>query len=307
MNIETDSQKNSDVNAAIFQNSYKQSVLWPNRFGFRTSPLRRRVLHAESSCADDFLANTGLRRHDPQATSSIEAYLEDPGVTMMSYSGREDFKDLRKLPLPDGVPIDLSLDAVMLRRRSVRQFTGDSIGLEALATLVRMGLGVTAQAELQLWGGGSTSVNFRAVPSAGGLYPIDLYFVAQNIVDLKSGLYRFDPLGDQLLEYGNEEVAKKIVDAISVPENQISYSRANVIFLLIARPWKTMRKYGDRGMRFVFHETGGIAQNLHLGITGLGLGGVDCASIYDGEVHQALGFDGVFQALTHALLAGVPG
>lgn len=97
------------------------------------------------------------------------------------------------------------------------------------------------------------------------------------------------------------------METFVVPDENISCKYSNVIFLLVARPWKTMRKYGDRGLRFVFHETGAISQNIHLAVTGLGLGSVDCASICDDEMHEVLGFDGNFQTVTHTIVVGASG
>ena len=72
-------------------------------------------------------------------------------------------------------------------------------------------------------------------------------------------------------------------------------------------PWRSMRKYGARGMRFLFLEAGAIAQNLNLACAGLGLGSLDCASLYDDEVHEALGADGLYEALLHAVIVGQAG
>jgi hypothetical protein len=33
---------------------------------------------------------------------------------------------------------------------------------------------------------------------------------------------------------------------------------------------------------------------------------VDCASVFDDEVHEALGIDGLYECLVHAILVGTP-
>jgi SagB-type dehydrogenase family enzyme len=89
-----------------------------------------------------------------------------------------------------------------------------------------------------------------------------------------------------------------------MPDEQISVSRANAVFLLIGQPWKSMRKYGPRGLRLLFLEAGAISQNVHLATAALGLGSVDCASVYDDEAHEVLGLDGLHEVLLHVLILG---
>jgi SagB-type dehydrogenase family enzyme len=67
-----------------------------------------------------------------------------------------------------------------------------------------------------------------------------------------------------------------------------------------------MRKYGNRGMRYVFLEAGAMAAHIELATTALGLGCVQCGSFYDDEAHEAMDFDGVYEALAHAVIIGVP-
>jgi hypothetical protein len=65
-----------------------------------------------------------------------------------------------------------------------------------------------------------------------------------------------------------------------------------------------MRKYGDRGLRFVFIEAGAIAENIHLPTVAFVYGSVDCASVHEDEIHDALGIDGGDEALIHAIVLG---
>jgi SagB-type dehydrogenase family enzyme len=91
-----------------------------------------------------------------------------------------------------------------------------------------------------------------------------------------------------------------------VPDELISLGRANVVFLLVGRPWKTMRKYGARGMRFLFLEAGAITQHINLAAVAAGFGSVECGSVYDDEVHEVLQLDGVYEAVLHSVVVGAP-
>ena len=67
-----------------------------------------------------------------------------------------------------------------------------------------------------------------------------------------------------------------------------------------------MRKYGDRGVRYMFIEAGAIAENIHLASGAIGIGSVDCASIHDDQMHSALGIDGESSLVVHAVVLGAP-
>jgi SagB-type dehydrogenase family enzyme len=75
----------------------------------------------------------------------------------------------------------------------------------------------------------------------------------------------------------------------------------------VARPWRSMRKYGSRGVRYVFVEAGAIAQCVHLAAEALGVGTVDCASVYEDEAGDVMGIDGLFEQLVHTVVVGYSG
>jgi SagB-type dehydrogenase family enzyme len=130
--------------------------------------------------------------------------------------------------------------------------------------------------------------------------------VPLNVSSLGRGIYRYDPVRDALVGSGDESRAERVMAAFAIPEAILSLSRASLVVLLIGRPWRSMRKYGPRGMRFVFLEAGAIAENVHIAVQALGLGSCDCASLFDDEVHDALGVDGRYQALVHGIVIGSP-
>jgi SagB-type dehydrogenase family enzyme len=211
--------------------------------------------------------------------------------------------DGRTVELPPSIDLRRGIGDVLVRRRSKRQYTGDAIGADFLATIVRCASGITAEATVELMGGGETTVRFRAAPSGGGLYPVRLYVAALRVTGLERQLYEYDPRRDVLVHRGGTEV---LLDACPVSEHLISIRRAAAIALLVGRPWMSMRKYGPRGLRLLFLEAGAMAQNINLATEALGLGSVDCASFVDDDVHRVLGVDGLHEALLHAVVIGEP-
>jgi SagB-type dehydrogenase family enzyme len=291
---------------AVDINSTKELALWVDGTALCTAGLRYRALSFSqmTRLAEDFLINTRNVRDNRESEASILHYFEDVNTFVLSLSESTEIGDLRTFRLPDSVPLRMELGDAIRHRRSHRLFTGDPVPLDYLATVIRSAIGKTGEADVELATGQHATLQFRSTPSGGKLFPVELYVAALNVTKLKKSVYRYDAGRDALVEVGEADVVDRLVASISTPEEILSASRANALLLLIAKPWRTMRKYGARGMRFVFMEAGYIAQNIHLACTGLGLASVDCASVYDDEAHEALKMDGLFETLVHIVVFG---
>lgn len=298
-------------NAIAFANSYKTVDPSLTATGLRTQELRYRSSGQArtASVAEEFLVNTRLQRGDWEGESSISGYFSDDMLLALSLRsvGASGRSSGRSVALPPPAALPLELGQCLIRRRSRRLYTGDTLPLDYLSALLRAASGVTGSSEATLASGGQASIEFRSVASAGGLYPLDLYFAALNVDGLPRHLYRYDPSGSCLVEVGESAEVEAALDGFIISDETISLSRANLVCFLVAQPWRAMRKYGPRGMRFVFIEAGAIAQNLNLAAVALGFGSVECASTVDDEINAALGLDGTFLALAHTLIVGYAG
>jgi SagB-type dehydrogenase family enzyme len=291
---------------AVDANSTKEICPWANSISLRTAGLRYRTLSYSraSRIAEEFLINTRNVRNDRETEASIFHYYEDASTLMLSMAERADSGTLGSTPLPTGIPLRMELGEAIRLRRSHRLYTGDPLPLDYLATMIRSAVGFTGQADVDLASGEQVTLSFKATPSGGRLLPLQLHVASINVSKLKKGVYRYDPLADALDQTAPAPTVDQLLSCIAAPDEVLSVSRANALVLLIGKPWRTMRKYGARGMRFVFMEAGYIAQNIHLAATALGFGTVDCASIYDDEAHEALGIDGLFDTLVHVVVVG---
>lgn len=292
---------------ATFENSFK--TLYPRAVatGLRPYGLRYR---AQSSfpayrVAEEFLVNTRIRRFDSEFELSLQGFFYDAPAVMASMVGEEPALEDVQIPLPAGFRLPMELGQAISRRRSRRHYSGESIRFEDIAAVIRAAAAVTATGEVEHARGGRTLLHFRITPSGGALYPIELHLAILNVDRVDSGLYRYDPLRDSLLLTAGQEEVERFLRTFAGGEETIDFSRAGAICLLIGRPWRAMRKYGPRGLRHLFIEAGHMAQNIHLACVGLGLGSVDCASIYDDEAHEVLHIDGVYETLVHTVVVGV--
>ncbi|MFF9350079.1 SagB/ThcOx family dehydrogenase [Streptomyces sp. NPDC014734] len=252
--------------------------------------------------AEEFLLAGRNRRHDRDTQLSVTHYFTDPVAVALSQLGRE-ATEASRLALPAGSEPEASLTDAVAGRRSVRDFAGLPVSLDDLATVLRYANSETAEIDTVLESGSEVSLRLRTVPSGGGLYPIEIWIGARNISGLAPGIYRYLPHEDSLAMHGGADVLDAATAAVM--ESGSAELRLGAGFaLLVAQPWRAMRKYGPRGMRFVFHEAGGISQNIHLAATALGLGSLDSSSFYDDDMDDALGLDGLFRTTVHLIVLG---
>jgi SagB-type dehydrogenase family enzyme len=297
-----------DEVAGAYVNAFKPLHVWVESTAFRTHGFRYTSLDRASypRVAEEFLLNTQYVREDRETEVSIEAYFAGPYTTILAELDHENTAGLEEIALPEGVHLRLGLGEALSRRASGRIYTGDPIELTYLAAIIRSGAAVTREARVESVTGERT-LRFRAAPSGGGLYPVDVYIVAADVTALSRGVYRYLPRRDTLVRVGGDDVAAGVFASFNVREEIITLARANALVLLVGRPWRSMRKYGPRGLRYLLLEAGAILQNVHLATQALGYASVDCASVVDAEVHEALGLDGISQAFLHAIVIGYAG
>jgi SagB-type dehydrogenase family enzyme len=290
------------LTAAVYTNGFRALQPAIGSTGYRTHPFRQdalRLASDEGRVAETFLVNSRLRRRDAEFEASVGLFLSEAGSSLASAADRRtDAADAVTLPPARALP--MSLGAAFAQRRSVRSYTGEPAPLADVACLAAAAAGVTSASRHQ-------PGPFRAVPSAGALYPVEVVLVALRVTGLPTGVYAYDPRPHRLNPRGGDAMVAAVLGAMAVSAELLMWDRACLLLLLVGRPWRSMRKYGARGMRHVFLEAGAMAEHVHLAATALGLGSVDCSSVYDDEAHEALGMDGLYEALLHVVVVGSEG
>lgn len=297
-------QSAEDISAAVYANSFRTLTRSLSSTGLCTHAVRYDGLthHGRGArSAEEFLINSRLRRRDVEFEASVTAYFADPAGAMLSRLGNES-RGAPTVALPAPEPMRMATEEAIRRRRSGREYTGDSMALKHLATLAAAACGVTGTAAT---GDGGSGIALRSTASGGALYPVELCLAALGVDNLSRQIYGYDARRHEL--FGVAADVDELLATFIVPEDVVTMNEANAIFLLVARPWRSMRKYGPRGMRHVFLEAGAMASHLHLACVALGFGSVDCSSVYDDEAHEVLGIDGVYETLVHTVIVGVSG
>jgi len=132
-----------------------------------------------------------------------------------------------------------------------------------------------------LWAAqGITRHPFRAAPSAGGTYPLELYVVVGTNVDgIKPGVYQYLPFDHNLHAIIKEDKREHLALAFD-DELQPHIKQMPISLIITAIYERTTTKYGTRGDRYVQLEIGHVTQNVLLQATSLGLS-TSCLPVYN--------------------------
>lgn len=181
--------------------------------------------------------------------------------------------DIISLPEPH-YDSDVSLEQTLLHRRSVRSFKDGALSLAEISQLLWAAQGITDPS------------GKRTAPSAGALYPLEVYVVVGNIEGVPAGIYKYTP---------ETHTLKKVLEGDFRPGlsqaalNQSSVLQAAIDIVITAIYERVTSKYGERGERFVHLEAGHAAQNVCLQVVALNLGAVTVGAFDDAGVKTVLG------------------
>lgn len=178
--------------------------------------------------------------------------------------------EIIKLPEPkyDG---SIPVEEALFKRKSVRDFKDMPLTFSEVSQLLWAAQGIT--------GAGGR----RTAPSAGALYPLEIYVVAANVNGLLAGIYKYRPNRHELLRIIKGDKRNDLCDAAL---GQSSIRRSAAVIVLSGVYERTTEKYGERGIRYVHMEVGHAAQNIYLQAVSLGLGTVVIGAFRDEAVKR---------------------
>jgi SagB-type dehydrogenase family enzyme len=184
----------------------------------------------------------------------------------------EESQDVIKLPEPQ-YSSSISVEMALRERRSVRAYRNSPLMLHEVSQLLWAVQGIT------------DPYGFRTAPSAGALYPLEVYIVAGNINNLPSGIYKYRPQKHELMRIAKGDKRKELSAAAL---GQLWVADGAVVIILSAVYERTTRKYGERGIRYVQIEAGHAAQNVYLQAVSLHLGTAMVGAFDDGQVKNVI-------------------
>lgn len=243
-------------------------------------------------------------KSDDAATLPLLYHLNsEPWMNVDAYTAT-----LAEVPIPVRVPrehcVTLPYAAgpgpvaqALAARRSCRCYAARALGAQVLSGLLAGAYGVLptpAQGEERV-------VLRRPVPSAGALYPLELYVCLARIDGVPDGVYRYQPLHHRLEPVRPSPTGAELDELLLA---QAYVAQANVLLFVAAGFGRTLDKYGPRGYRYLLLEGGHVVQALCLLAHEHGLASLCIGGFRDSRVNRWLGLDEVHQAVIYAAAIG---
>lgn len=239
---------------------------------------------------------------DPTTLSLLFHLNSEPWLNDEAYKGGATIQELK---VPDGViaevplprPAGSALTDLLGRRNSCREFAQREMSLAQAAALLAASYGAIAPARFS----GQTAFLRRTVPSAGGLFPLELYAFTQRVQGLYDGLYHYDVVAHSLqqLRHGN------LFPTLEPIFYTYPFMKdANLVVAMAAVFLRTQKKYGPRGYRYTLMEAGHVAQNFSLRAIELGLATLCMGGFVDSDLNKLLGLQPREEGVVYTVAAG---
>jgi SagB-type dehydrogenase family enzyme len=193
--------------------------------------------------------------------------------------GGEEWQTTDSLPLPPpSGDSDVSVEAAIANRRSRREYGGRALSRDELGQLLWAAQGITER-----------TTGFRAAPSAGALYPLEVYVVVGDpgVEDVERGVYRYRS-EDHELARGSTRSVQSELRAAALDQEYVGAAAIDIVVCAVDE--RTTQKYGERGRRrYVPMEAGHAGENLYLQAESLGLATVSIGAFRDERVREIVG------------------
>ncbi len=180
-----------------------------------------------------------------------------------------------KLPVPEYTS-NTSVEEALKNRRSIRDYRNSPISKKNLSQL--------------LWSAqGTTYKNFfRTAPSAGALYPIEVYAAIGNVTDIKTGVYKYNPKKHELelIVYGDK---RRGISSVALSQDFIQHAAVVIVLSVVYE--RVTGKYHEKGTTYTHMETGHASQNILLQAYSLKLGCVVIGAFYAQELNRLMNME----------------
>jgi SagB-type dehydrogenase family enzyme len=184
-----------------------------------------------------------------------------------------------KLPMP-AFSGKVSVEAAVVAKKTVRNFAGTPLSLAEVSQILWAANG-------NLPADAVTAATTKVLPSAGGLYPLEIVLVSgkNTVTGLPEGIYLYKPQTHSLATLASGDYRTQLSHACL---SQMWLARAPIIVVISAAFARTTAKYGNRGYQYVFMEAGASDQNIYLQAESLGLHSGTVGAFHDGQVSTVL-------------------
>lgn len=184
-----------------------------------------------------------------------------------------------KLPKPV-LTSKMSVETSMLRKKSVRHFSTTPLTLEQVSQLLWAANGALPVEAI-------SGATVKTLPSAGGIYPLEIFLLTGNgtVKGLPAGVYNYNSTGNSLAPISTDDVRMAVAQAAL---SQLWLANAPAMVVIAGAFAKTTAKYGNRGIPYVYMESGASNQNLYLQAEALGLRMGTVGAFNEAQVSSAM-------------------
>jgi len=207
----------------------------------------------------------------------------------------KEYPQAERIELPAFEPSKaMSLDKTLRQRKSIRDYQDKPISMGQLAYLLWASTGIQRVED---------GYEFRTAPSAGALYPIETYILANNVKTLEPGVYHYAIRSHQLELLQQRDLRRQIAAAAL---GQSMCATASAVFIWTAIFERCKWKYSQRAYRYIYLDAGHVAENLALAAVSLNLGTCEIGALYDDHVNAIIGIDGTEESTICMATVGNP-
>jgi len=176
-------------------------------------------------------------------------------------------------PRPSG---PVSVEGAIAARRTWRDFSDRPLTMEQLGQILWAAQGITGPDGF-----------LRAAPSAGALYPMDLYAVLgpSSVEGVEAGVFHYRPVSHSLKRIAPGDQRRAAARACL---GQYWMAGAPLSLVVTAEYERIEKKYGSRGRQYAMFEAGHICQNIFLQAEALSLAAGIVGAFDDGRLQTLL-------------------
>ena len=211
----------------------------------------------------------------------------------------KEYPEARYIPLPAPEPAAGSLESALRSRFSCRRFADATLSRAALGDLLHATSGVVGRTDV-------AGVEFleRPAPSAGALYSLETYVLARAVEGLEAGVYHYAVVTHGLEEVRLAPLHYTFLTYLFMGQHYVADAAAILVFTSVVH--RSLRKYDDRGYRYLLFEAGHMAQNANLAASAAGLGSLNLGGFFDSDLCALLAIEDDEEVPLYAVAVGPP-
>jgi SagB-type dehydrogenase family enzyme len=232
--------------------------------------------------------------HENSKLKKIEAYQPIIEVKRISF---KEYNECQRIELPKtDLDIGLTLNKAILERKSCRRFVRKPVSLNTLSKILYFGYGVIGTSYFE-----DFEFLSRPIPSAGALYPHEIYLFTFNIEGIQSGVYHYSPFDHSIELLKTGDFTDELITLFMNQHYLINSSACIVLSGVLDR---IIWKYGARSYRYILFEAGHVVQNMCLVSTTEGLGTLPLGGFCDDGMAKLIGVDPISEPALYGLVIG---